>query len=263
MRRSILQKLSLPLTRGLDIDDPATTNLRRDIIRSKPFLRRLYLEWYDFLSAPFQSGDRVLELGSGAGFLKEKMPNAITSDILPIEGVDRVEDAMQLSFGDTSLDGIVMINVLHHLPDAGRFLSEAERCLKPGGRIIMVEPWHNRWSAFIYRHLHHEPFDPMAAKWGFEGEGPLSDANGALPWIIFLRDRSLLSERYPGLTVQSIRPMMPMAYLLSGGVSYRSFAPAWAYGTLRRMERLFGERHHGMFAAISLVKTGAQAGDGA
>jgi SAM-dependent methyltransferase len=263
MKRSILQKLSLPLTRGLDIDDPATTNLRRDIIRSKPFLRRLYLEWYEILASPFDTGDRVLELGSGAGFLKERLPDAITSDLLPIEGVERVENAMQLSFGDEWLDGIVMINVLHHLPDVGRFLSEAERTLKPGGRIVMVEPWNNRWSNFIYRHLHHEPFEPMSSTWGFEGAGPLSDANGALPWIVFQRDRSLLGERFPKLSLQSIRPIMPLAYLLSGGVSYGSFAPAWAYRTIRRMERLFGEQRNGMFAAISLTKTAAQSGDAA
>jgi hypothetical protein len=38
--------LEHPLTRGLPIDSPETTVLRRRVIDSKPFLRRIYAEWY-------------------------------------------------------------------------------------------------------------------------------------------------------------------------------------------------------------------------
>jgi len=38
--------LEHPLTRGLDLDDPRTTYLRRQILATKPFLRRIYEEWY-------------------------------------------------------------------------------------------------------------------------------------------------------------------------------------------------------------------------
>ena len=68
--------LAHPLTRGLDIDDPRTTELRRSIIRYKKFLRRIYEEWYTALAGalPEVQGP-VLELGSGAGFLREYIPN--------------------------------------------------------------------------------------------------------------------------------------------------------------------------------------------
>jgi hypothetical protein len=57
--------LAHPLTRGMDIDDPRTTQLRKEIIRSKPFLRSIYQEWYRDIVAALPSGnDPVLELGS-------------------------------------------------------------------------------------------------------------------------------------------------------------------------------------------------------
>jgi 2-polyprenyl-3-methyl-5-hydroxy-6-metoxy-1,4-benzoquinol methylase len=48
-----------------------------------------------------------------------------------------------------SLRGIVMTNVLHHIPDARAFLKEAARCLHPGGVIAMIEPWVSPWSRLI------------------------------------------------------------------------------------------------------------------
>ena len=39
--------LAHPLTRGLDIDDPMVTLLRKKIIQSKPFLKNIYKEWYE------------------------------------------------------------------------------------------------------------------------------------------------------------------------------------------------------------------------
>jgi hypothetical protein len=60
--------LAEPLTRGLDLDDPRTTALRRDILQRKPFLRRIYDEWYRHIAAAGRLGQVMLELGSQGGF---------------------------------------------------------------------------------------------------------------------------------------------------------------------------------------------------
>jgi len=75
--------LAHPLTRGLDIDDPNTTVLRQAIVHSKPFLKSIYEEWYQKVAncLPDIRGN-VLELGSGAGFLADYIPDLITSEIL-------------------------------------------------------------------------------------------------------------------------------------------------------------------------------------
>jgi SAM-dependent methyltransferase len=246
--------LQHPLTRGMDLDHPDTTMLRKEIIRQKPFLRRLYSEWYRLLASQFPAGAQVLELGSGAGFLEEFIPGLITTDILPLPGVSQVMDACAMPLKDGSLDGIVMTNVLHHIPDVETFFDEAVRTLRPGGRIAMIEPWNNGWSRRIYHRLHHEPFEPNASSWKLRGSGPLSDANGALPWILFARDNEKFKLRFPGLQIKQATPIMPFTYLLSGGVSMRNLLPGIAYPVLRSIEKMLPENRIGMFAFILLEK---------
>ncbi|HEY0514880.1 MAG TPA: class I SAM-dependent methyltransferase, partial [Thermoanaerobaculia bacterium] len=190
--------LEHPLTRGLDLDDPRTTHLRRRILAGKPFLRRIYEEWYAALAASLPPGDGpVLELGAGAGFLADFVPRLVRSEIFYVPGIDAVLDGLDLPFAAGSLRGIAMTNVLHHLPEPLRFFREAARCVRPGGVVTMVEPWVTPWSTLVYTRLHHEPFDPAATEWELAGGGPLSAANGALPWILFQRDRERFEREAP------------------------------------------------------------------
>ena len=77
---SILNKiLGHPLTRGLPVDDPRTTLLSRRIIQDKVFLRTLYFEWYERIISVLIQKNNVLEVGSGAGFLQQLLPEVITS----------------------------------------------------------------------------------------------------------------------------------------------------------------------------------------
>jgi hypothetical protein len=249
--------LAHPLTRGLEIDDPCTTQLRRRIIREKPFLRRIYQEWYEAIVTALPPGDEpVLELGSGAGFLSDFVPGLIASELFHCAGISAVLDGQILPFADNGLRAIVMTDVLHHLPRARRFFSEATRCVRAAGVIIMIEPWVTPWSRLVYTRLHHEPFRPEMHEWEFPASGPLSGANSALPWILFERDRARFGQEFPQLRVQSICPMMPFRYLVSGGVSLRSLTPAWTFGLWRALERVLRPwlNTWAMFAQIVLVK---------
>src|SRR5690348_15120495 len=202
--------LAHPLTAGLELDDPATTELRRQIIQSKPFLKRIYDEWYSLLVAqlPAENGP-VLELGSGAGHLTEFIARAITSEVFFCPGVKLIADAQQLPFPSGSLRAIVFTDVLHHMPDVRSFFRESTRCLRAGGRVVMIEPWATTWSRFVYSCLHHEPFDATSSQWRFPSTGPLSGANGALPWIVFHRDRKIFENEFTQLRIEAIRPFMP------------------------------------------------------
>jgi SAM-dependent methyltransferase len=228
-----------PLTRGLNLDNPKTTCLRRQIIKEKNFLRRIYEEWYQSLVASIPEGNgAVLEIGAGAGFLEEFLPGVIKSEYFYLADIDLVLDAGYLPFADGSLKAITMTDVFHHLPRPRLFLREAARCLCAGGVVVMVEPWVTFWSRLVYSRLHHEPFQPAARQWEFESEGPLSGANGALPWIVFCRDRKHFANEFHHLHISSIEPMMPVRYLLSGGVSLISFQPGWTFGFWRLLESL-------------------------
>jgi len=250
--------LAHPLTRGFDINDPQTTTIRRRLINEKNFLRLIYDEWYKSVAEALPSGPGpILEIGSGAGFMGDYVPGLVTSEMFPCQGIRVVLNAMQMPLADDTLRAIVMTGVLHHIPDVRRFFSEATRCLRPGGVIVMIEPWVTPWSRQIYTRLHHEPFEPAAQEWGFTSTGPLSDANGALPWILFDRDRAQFAHEFPSWRLQSIKPTMPFRYLLSGGVSGRSLMPGWSFGPWCFLEKLFQPWMNwwAMFARIILVKT--------
>jgi SAM-dependent methyltransferase len=252
--------LAHPLTDGLDLDHPQTTELRRQIICQKSFLRNIYREWYAAIVSALPPGNApVLEIGSGAGFLSELIPNLITSDVFVCSGARIALSGLALPITDGALRAIVMTDVLHHLPHPRRFFAEAARCVFPGGVMVMIEPWVTPWSRLIYTRLHHEPFRPEAAEWEFPSSGPLSGANSALPWIVFERDRQQFEDEFSEWNIQAITPMMPFRYLVSGGISLRSLSPDWSFGLWRGLEVALQPwmDRLAMFARIVLRRTDA------
>jgi SAM-dependent methyltransferase len=245
------------LARKHHLDDPKTTALRRRIIQEKPLLRQAYKDWYHLISSSIEpSSHRILEIGSGAGFLNETIPHLITSDILPLPWTKLVMNGLHLPFSQNALDALIMVNVLHHIPDPTTFFYEAARCIKPLGKIIMIEPWATTLSRFIYTHFHYEPFDPDIDHWTLESIGPLSTANDAMPWILFERDLESFQKSFPMWQIAKIKPSISLPYLLSGGVSMPSLMPGWTYRFWRCFEVLLEPLapHLAMFAQIELIK---------
>jgi SAM-dependent methyltransferase len=253
---SLLRRLlAHPLTAGLTLDDPATTERRKQIIQSKPFLKTIYDEWYSLLAAELPPGEgAVLELGSGAGYCESYIPGLITSEVNFYPGVKVVADARQLPFREGSLRAIVFTDVMHHMPDVRQFFAGASMCLREGGKILMIEPWLTSWSRFVYQRFHHEPFRPEAEDWSFPSTGPLSAANGAIPWIVFVRDRQRFEAEFPNLVVERIQPMLPFRYLVSGGVSMRSLMPGFTSSSWKYLEKILDPRMSSlaMFAFVSV-----------
>jgi SAM-dependent methyltransferase len=200
----------------------------------------------------------VLELGSGPGFLERYIDSElITSERLFCRGVKLIADAQQMPVRDGALRAVVFTDVLHHLPRVREFFGEAQRCLRPNGVVVMIEPWVSRWATLVYGKLHHEPFVPDAAAWEFPPRGPLSGANGALPWIIFARDRARFEREFPHLRIEEIHPLMPLRYLVSGGVSLRALAPSWSYRLWKTADEWLAARADTwpMFALVVLRRT--------
>ncbi len=181
----------------------------------------------------------TLEIGSGGGFLKDLLPNVITSDIMPLPHVEMQLSAEKLPFKENELDGIFMVNVLHHIPHPFMFFKEAERTLKKGGKIIMVEPANTLISRFIYKNFHHEPFMPEGG-WEIASTGPLSGANGAIPYIYMIRDRKKFEQEFPSLKIEKIKMHTAFLYTVSGGVSRKCLVPEWTYDFWKLAEQFPG-----------------------
>ncbi len=225
-----------PYAGNLDIDSKVAVDIHRQIIRSNPLLVKHYEFIYNYFkkiddSLP-QLGLPALEIGSGGGFLKEILPKVITSDVVLSEGIDRIENACQLTFDDKSLKAIYANGVLHHLKDPGDCLEEVQRVLAPGGVFVCNEPSSNFFGYFMNRYFHNEPTDKYIKDWQIpqkaEG-GRLTGANMAIAYIIFKRDRIKFSEKFPNLRISSIIYHDFLRYSLSGGLSYRPFVPRFLF----------------------------------
>lgn len=223
----------------------------------KRFLQRVYEDWRDRLAAALPGGPgRIVELGAGDGRMPPVHPGALRCDVRSLAGLDLLADACRLPFASSSLQALVMTDVLHHVSDAGAFFAEAAHALRPGGVIAMVEPWRTSWSEFVYSRFHHELFDPSAPSWTFDSVDPSLDANGALPWIVFVRDRARFEREHTPLRIETIEPIMPLRYLLSGGLSSPSLQPGWMFPAWTALENAFSplSRRAAMFAFILLRK---------
>jgi SAM-dependent methyltransferase len=241
-----------------ELDDPRRYDEIRRRVRGKPALEAFYREVYEEFAACVARcppGGGILEIGSGAGFAREVVPGLITSDILPYPDLHLVLDARQLPFGAASLRAIVLFNVFHHIPDSAAFLEECQRVLRPGGRLLIVEPHPGVVGAPILRFLHHEPYDPSGG-WSFGSSGPLSGANGAQAWIVFQRDRARFEQTFAGLSIVRYQPVSPFRYWLAGGLKWWTLLPGALFGAATAVDRRLAAAwpDTGSFANVEIVR---------
>jgi len=228
------------LARDLDLESSEATEVHARLIREKGLLRRLYHGYYvayDEVIARASPGGLIVEIGSGGGYYRSLRRNVISMDLRPGADVDIVGSALAIPLRSHSASAILLLNVLHHLPDPAAFFHECARILKPGGRVCLIEPYVGPLSRRVVKPLHHEPWDESAA-WSLQDTGPMTAANMAMPWIIFFRDRARYDSEFVQLPVSRIRLHTIAMYLLSGGVSMRSLLPGFLFGPTLAVERL-------------------------
>lgn len=236
------------------LDSPQYLIIHQELIRHKGLLNHIYNDFYSNISN-LASKKPIVELGSGGGFIKEIIPQTITSDIVKGPGIDKVFYVEKMPFRKNSVGTFVMFDVLHHIKNPEIAIREMQRCLKKEGKIIMIEPYCSFWGGLIYKYLHHERFDPTA-NWQIKGTGRMSNANTALPWIIFVRDRNMFEEKFPNLKILKLSPHTPLAYLISGGLTKYQFLPNFTYPLIKFLEYIISPLNSflGMFATIEIQK---------
>jgi SAM-dependent methyltransferase len=211
----------------------------RETWQKKPVLKAIYQDFYDRIVSHATSGT-TLEIGGGTGNLKEYLPQVITTDIVSSPWLDCVCDAQALPLSDSTISNIVAIDVLHHIERPIRFFKEALRLLRPGGRIILLDPAITPLSWFFYHFIHEEPVllksDPLE-------DGPLSpdrkpfDANQAIPTLLFGKYKEAFSLKFPELQIVENSFMSLWSYPLSGGFKPWSMIPSFAVKPLLAFEK--------------------------
>ena len=176
--------------------DPRLAAHRR-VWQKKPALRKIYADYYRRITCHCTNG-QTLEIGAGSGHIREHMDQVFMADILPAEWLDVAADAQQLPFGDESLSNIVMVDVLHHIERPTALFDEVTRVLRPGGKMVMLDPAITIGSWPIYKFLHSEPVNIRA--FFIESSAPLSfllKAYAALVKRRYHRRSSATNNRNP------------------------------------------------------------------
>jgi SAM-dependent methyltransferase len=246
------------------VDSAAPSEIATDAgkIRRNALLEEIYRDFYARIlrEIPAREFPRTLELGSGGGFLADVAPHVITSECVPVPGIQRVVDACRIGeeFAHGELDAICALNVFHHLPDVTGFLKGASKALRPGGRAVLVEPWFTPVGQWFHRVLHHEPSVGDPDFWGVVGAGRLAAANTRLPTSVFRDSDPRFGREFPALTIVKREPFHKWLYLLSGGLAFNTRVPRFVARRLVAWDRrLAGDRLLGIFALIVVERVPA------
>jgi SAM-dependent methyltransferase len=245
------------------VADRALTLRNRSSLNANRNLLYWYRELYRHQLGNFPNPPllKILEIGSGVSPLQRFYRNVITSDVLELEYLDYVFDCHFIDrfdpIANESMDVIALTNVLHHLKDPIDFLNKAASKLKRGGQLIATEPYFSTLSTLIFTYLHHEPVDLDIVEPILEDvRGPLSSANIALPWLIFIekpswRDRLRVSFEFDA---DSFQPFSSISYMATGGISRRLPIPSLIYRVLFRLDMLLSRTFPKLLASFFTIK---------
>jgi SAM-dependent methyltransferase len=205
----------------------------------KPVLRAVYADLYRYVEESLVEGN-TLEIGSGIGNFKIKQGSLIKTDIQFSIDTDVVSDAQSLPFSNESFSNIVLVDVVHHLECPMLFFAEAQRILKSGGRIIMIDPGITPLSWFFYKYLHQEPvnmkWNPMEECFIDPQKDPY-DSNQGMPTLLFGKYLEFFKDKFPSLILLEHSWMSIFVYQLSGGFQAWSLIPGRLVNHLLKIER--------------------------
>lgn len=216
---------------------------------ANPTLRTCYGHWYGRLRQalpPHELGPWI-EIGSGPGFAREFIPELELTDVVKAPWHARQMSAEALPLADSSVGALVLFDVLHHVAAPATFFAEAARVLRPGGRIVLCEPYISPVSRWVYRRFHPEPVDMsvdplVAAVQDTEATKDRFDSNQAIPTLIFCRDHGRAFARmFPELGVVRVERTAGLAYPASGGFSHAPFLPVSLWRAWFAFENLLPE----------------------
>jgi SAM-dependent methyltransferase len=162
-----------------------------------------------FVLSETRSGDRALDLGCGdgafTGRLAEAVARVVGADVAaaalrraradnPLVEFRLVPLVGPLPFADNAFDLVWSSEVIEHVADTARWLSEVRRVLAPAGRLLLTTPSHarprlalggiERYSEPLGDHLHLYTRRSLAGLLGDFGFDPVTvQTAGGMPGL--------------------------------------------------------------------------------
>lgn len=223
----------------------------------KPVLRKIYRDFHERIAhfvRPELPGLKV-ELGSGIGNIKEVLPDCLRTDLFPNPWIDQVESAYQVSFADESVSHFILFDVFHHLRYPFTALDELRRALRPGGRVILFEPYISALGFVVYGALHHEPvawrkaITPRAPAGWTPQQDDYYAAQGNATRIFFRLENPAWLASW---NIISTQRLAAISYVASGGYSKPQLYPTGCLDMMQAVDKACGCLPW-LFATRSLV----------
>ncbi|WP_205326366.1 class I SAM-dependent methyltransferase [Glycomyces sp. YM15] len=158
----------------------------------------------------------VLDIGCGYGRYLERLradhPEAtvLGIDAAPgmlssVEPPIMVADAQAIPYPDGSVDAVLAMHMLYHVPDIAKAVGEFRRVLKPGGTLLastnahddMAEPYAH-WARAIRAVLGPDTFIPSAEVANFDSANAPGYLEAAFDSVERFEERGLVSVPEPG-----------------------------------------------------------------
>jgi arsenite methyltransferase len=147
-----------------------TTYMTPDIVEQRRATRALLA---------LQPGEKVLDIGSGPGFLADEMaaevgPEGAVHGVDPSESMLAIArrretsaqyalgDAVSLPFEDETFDAAIATQVYEYVPDMPAALAEVRRVLRPGGRLLILD---TDWDAIVWHSSDRDRMLRVLEKW--------------------------------------------------------------------------------------------------
>lgn len=212
-------------------------------------INRYYQDLLTNIVSNLNNTNLNLEIGSGSGLTQKLFNNLnfISSDIVYVNNnIDVAFDMYAVPFLNNQFDFIFGVDLIHHLNDPRKAFTEISRILKPGGRLILIEPYVSFFSFFVYKIFHHEN-----TSWRMR-ENELKQKIGNRPEDA---DNSLFTSMLFSKNWSEFREFFNVSFQVES-IIFRDFLSLFATGGLQRKKSLI--RNKGFDFLLSLEKKFSQ-----